>query len=86
MPDLVAVIREAGPPDRDSIWPLARGLATSFAVDRDAFNSTLDAIGSDENTLLLSRRNLHRASSANLLANSHLTRYSPMGRSRGSKK
>lgn len=73
MSDLVVVIRNAGPADRDSIWPLARDFANSFAVDRDTFNTTLDAIGSDQTALLLVAEKPAAGVVGYLLATSHLT-------------
>ncbi len=70
---LVAVVREARPADRDGIWPLARDFATSFAVDRVAFNAALDVLIADGNNLLLVAEQQAVGIVGYLLAHSQLT-------------
>ena len=46
-------VRLAGPADRDQVWPLARALATSYVVERPAFNRSFASLLADENAILL---------------------------------
>jgi GNAT superfamily N-acetyltransferase len=46
-------VRPAGPADRDQVWPLARALATSYVVERPAFNSSFASLLADPTALLL---------------------------------
>jgi GNAT superfamily N-acetyltransferase len=46
-------VRPAGPADRDQVWPLARALATSYVVERPAFNRSFAALLADPTALLL---------------------------------
>ena len=49
-------VRPAGPADRDQVWPLARALATSYVVERPAFNRSFAALLTDPTALLLIAR------------------------------
>jgi predicted N-acetyltransferase YhbS len=46
-------VRPAGPGDRDQVWPLARDLATSYVVQRAAFNQSFASLLADPAALLL---------------------------------
>ena len=46
-------VRPAGPADRDQVWPLARALATSYVVERPAFNRSFASLLADPTALLL---------------------------------
>ena len=43
----------AGPGDRDQLWPLARALATSYVVERPAFNRSFASLLADPTALVL---------------------------------
>lgn len=47
------VIRSARPADRDSVWPLARDFATSYTLDRSAFDATWERLVVAPDTLLV---------------------------------
>ena len=46
-------VRPAGPGDRDQVWPLARDLATSYAVQRPAFDRSFAALLAHPDMLVL---------------------------------
>jgi ribosomal protein S18 acetylase RimI-like enzyme len=46
-------VRPAGPGDRDQVWPLARDLATSYVVERAAFDQSYEALLATPTALLL---------------------------------
>jgi GNAT superfamily N-acetyltransferase len=46
-------IRPAGPGDRDQVWPLARDLATSYVVERPAFDQSFASLLAHRDALVL---------------------------------
>jgi GNAT superfamily N-acetyltransferase len=46
-------IRPGRPEDRDAVWPLARDFATTFQVERPAFDVAFAALLADDRTWLL---------------------------------
>jgi GNAT superfamily N-acetyltransferase len=46
-------VRPAGPGDRDQVWPLARDLATSYVVQRAAFDQSYESLLATPTALLL---------------------------------
>jgi hypothetical protein len=46
-------VRPAAPGDQDQIWPLARALATSYVVQRPAFNRSFAFLLADPTALVL---------------------------------
>jgi GNAT superfamily N-acetyltransferase len=46
-------VRPAGPGDQDQIWPLARALATSYVVQRPAFNQSFASLLAHPDALIL---------------------------------
>lgn len=65
-------VRAAVASDRDALWPLVRGFATSFTPERSVFDASFSALRSDASTCL------RVAESGNtlvgyLVATSHLT-------------
>jgi GNAT superfamily N-acetyltransferase len=46
-------VRPATPADRDQVWPLARDLATSYTVDRPAFERSYASLVADPTALVL---------------------------------
>ena len=53
MTDPPVRVRPATPADRDQIWPLARDLATSYTVDRQAFAHIFDSLLTHRDALVL---------------------------------
>jgi GNAT superfamily N-acetyltransferase len=53
MADRGARVRAAQAGDRDQVWPLARDLATSFRLERAAFDGLFGTLLTDPHTLLL---------------------------------
>lgn len=53
MADRGARVRAARADDRDQVWPLARGLATSFRPERAAFGASFVAVLTDPDALVL---------------------------------
>lgn len=47
------LVRRARATDLDGIWPLAREIATSYRVRREAFEATFDSLVRDPHALLL---------------------------------
>lgn len=45
-------VRAATADDAEAVWPLARDFATSFALEREAFNATFRAVLSRDDTLV----------------------------------
>jgi GNAT superfamily N-acetyltransferase len=46
-------VRPATPADRDQLWPLARDLATSYTVDRQAFECSYASLLANSSALVL---------------------------------
>jgi GNAT superfamily N-acetyltransferase len=63
-------VRPATPADRDQVWPLARDLATSYTVERPAFERSYASLLADPSALVLVAEG-PGAISGYLLATSH---------------
>jgi GNAT superfamily N-acetyltransferase len=64
-------VRPAAPGDRDQIWPLARALATSYVVERPAFNRSFASLLADPTALVLIAERPSGGLVGYLLATSH---------------
>lgn len=53
MSDQYIHVRPAGPGDRDQVWPLARDLATSYLVERPAFDQSFASLLAHPDALVL---------------------------------
>jgi GNAT superfamily N-acetyltransferase len=67
------VVRRALTEDRDKVWPLAREFATSFLLERTAFDRSFDELNCDGNTLLLVAESERKEVIGYLLASIHGT-------------
>jgi GNAT superfamily N-acetyltransferase len=65
-------VRPAGPGDRDQVWPLARDLATSYVVERAAFDRSFVLLLAREDAIVLVAGNPGGEVAGYLLATSHL--------------
>jgi GNAT superfamily N-acetyltransferase len=65
-------VRPAGPGDRDQVWPLARDLATSYLVERAAFDRSFVLLLAREDAIVLVAGNPGGEVTGYLLATSHL--------------
>jgi GNAT superfamily N-acetyltransferase len=67
------LVRPARPGDAAQVWPLARDFATSFAVDRDAFDGNWQRLGDAPGTLVAVAETAGQEIVGYLLATHHLT-------------
>ena len=67
------LIRPARPEDGDRVWPLARDFATSFALERAAFDTAWEQLVQAPDTLLFVAETGDHEVVGYLLANSHVT-------------
>jgi GNAT superfamily N-acetyltransferase len=67
------VVRTARRPDRDHVWPLARDFATSFRLQRSAFDAAFESLLGQERTLVLVAEAPPLGVVGYLVANWHLT-------------
>jgi len=73
MSDPDALIRVARHDDNEHVWPLARAFATSFRLERAAFDATWAQLIGAPRTLLLVADTTEHGIVGYLLGNSHLT-------------
>lgn len=66
-------VRDAVVTDRDSVWPLTRDFATSFATSRTVFDEAYEVLLADPNSLLLVADESESGIVGYLLASSHVT-------------
>lgn len=73
MTEEATFVRLAKPTDQESVWPLARDLATSFRLDRAAFDAAFEALVDAEHALVLVAETPQLGVVGYLLAHSHGT-------------
>ena len=66
-------VRDAVAADRDSVWPLTRDFATSFATSRAAFDEAFAVLLDEPNSLVLVADRSESGIVGYLLASSHMT-------------
>jgi GNAT superfamily N-acetyltransferase len=67
------LVRLAKPTDREPVWPLARDLATSFRLERAAFDASFETLVGAEHALVLVAETPRMGVVGYLLAHSHGT-------------
>lgn len=67
------VVRDAVALDGDSVWPLTRTFATSFATSRAAFDHAFDTLRADTNSLVLVAETPAAGTVGYLVGSSHMT-------------
>lgn len=73
MTEEATFVRLAKPTDRETVWPLARDLATSFRLERAAFDASFEALVDAEHALVLVAETSRMGVVGYLLAHSHGT-------------
>jgi GNAT superfamily N-acetyltransferase len=73
MPDPHTLVRAARHDDNERVWPLARAFATSFKLERAAFDATWAQLIGAPRTLLLVAETTGHGIVGYLLGNRHLT-------------
>lgn len=68
-----ATVRRATPDDADDVWPLARAFATSFVLDRTAFDRSYPDLLADAGSLVLFATTPDLGVVGYLLAHTHRT-------------
>jgi GNAT superfamily N-acetyltransferase len=67
------LVRLANLTDRETVWPLARDLATSFRLERAAFDASFEALVDADHALVLVAETSRIGVVGYLLAHSHKT-------------